>query len=111
MPDCKTVFPLALHKRLCFLKNIITGPNIQVGDYTYYDDFEDVHNFEKNVRYHVDFTGDKLIIGKFSMICFGCYIIMNGVNHVRFNYCIFIRRFRGSPAACIECKSEVSKEQ
>jgi len=53
-----------------------------VGDYTYYDDFEDVHNFEKNVKYHFDFTGDKLIIGKFCMIASGAQFIMNGGNHL-----------------------------
>jgi len=53
-----------------------------VGDYTYYDDFEDVHNFEKNVRYHFDFVGDKLIIGKFCMIASDVSFIMNGANHL-----------------------------
>jgi len=66
---------------LCFLKNIITNPNIIVGDYTYYDDFEDVCNFEKNVKYHFDFIGDELIIGKFCMIASGVTFIMNGANH------------------------------
>ena len=37
-PDKHTVFPLANYERLCFLKNIITKPNIIVGDYTYYDE-------------------------------------------------------------------------
>ncbi|MEP3382307.1 MAG: chloramphenicol acetyltransferase, partial [Maribacter dokdonensis] len=68
IPDKNTLFPLENYKRLCFLKNIIKNPNIVVGDYTYYDDFEDVANFEKNVKYHFDFVGDKLIIGKFCMI-------------------------------------------
>ena len=68
-------------KRLCFLKNIITNPNIIVGDYTYYDDFEDAMNFEKNVKYHYDFLGDKLIIGKFCMIAPSVTFIMNGANH------------------------------
>ncbi len=81
-PDKNTKFPLAHYDRLCFLKNIITKPNIIVGDYTYYDDFEDVHNFEKNVKYHFDFTGDKLIIGKFCMIASGATFIMNGANHL-----------------------------
>lgn len=81
-PDKNTKFPLAHYDRLCFLKNIITKPNIIVGDYTYYDDFEDVHNFEKNVKYHFDFTGDKLIIGKFCMIASGVTFIMNGANHL-----------------------------
>lgn len=81
-PDKDVKFPLANYDRLCFLKNIITNPNIIVGDYTYYDDFEDVHNFEKNVKYHFDFIGDKLIIGKFCMIASGATFIMNGANHL-----------------------------
>nr|WP_233559637.1 CatB-related O-acetyltransferase [Taibaiella sp. KBW10] len=81
-PDKDAVFPLAHYGRLCFLKNIIRNPNIIVGDYTYYDDFEDVHNFEKNVKYHFDFINDKLIIGKFCMIASDVTFIMNGANHV-----------------------------
>ncbi|MDR0194350.1 MAG: Vat family streptogramin A O-acetyltransferase [Myroides sp.] len=81
IPDSNDTFPLEHYDRLCFLKNIITNPNIIVGDYTYYDDFEDVHNFEKNVKYHFDFIGDKLIIGKFCMIASGVTFIMNGANH------------------------------
>lgn len=81
-PDKNVPFPLPHYDRLCFLKNIITNPNIIVGDYTYYDDFEDVKNFEKNVKYHFDFIGDKLIIGKFCMIASGVTFIMNGANHL-----------------------------
>ena len=75
-------FPLSNYNRLCFLKNIITNPNIIVGDYTYYDDFEDVHNFVKNVKYHFEFIGDKLIIGKFCMIASDVTFIMGGANHL-----------------------------
>lgn len=81
-PDKNEVFPIKGLNRLCFLKNIITSPNIVVGDYTYYDDFEDVRNFEKNVKYHFDFVGDSLIIGKFCMIASGVTFIMNGANHL-----------------------------
>ncbi|TCI91876.1 CatB-related O-acetyltransferase [Tenacibaculum sp. M341] len=81
-PDKDTQFPLENYNRLCFLKNVIKNPNIIVGDYTYYDDFENVENFEKNVKYHFDFTGDKLIIGKFCMIASGVSFIMNGANHL-----------------------------
>lgn len=81
-PDKDTKFPLKNYDRLCFLKNVIKNPNIIVGDYTYYDDFENVENFEKNVKYHFDFTGDKLIIGKFCMIASGVSFIMNGGNHL-----------------------------
>lgn len=82
-PDKNQTFPLPHYDRLCFLKNIIKNPNIIVGDYTYYDDFEDVHNFEKNVKYHFDFVGDKLIIGKFCQIASGVTFIMNGANHLQ----------------------------
>ncbi|MGH1338444.1 MAG: CatB-related O-acetyltransferase [Aureispira sp.] len=81
-PNPNTSFPLAHYKRLCFLKNIVTNPNIIVGDYTYYDDFEDVHNFEKNVKYHFDFINDQLLIGKFCMIASDVTFIMNGANHL-----------------------------
>ena len=82
IPDKHTQFPLEHYDRLCFLKNIIKNPNIIVGDYTYYDDFESVENFEKNVKYLFDFTGDKLIIGKFCMIASDVTFIMNGANHL-----------------------------
>lgn len=81
-PNPNTLFPLPNYKKLCFLKNLINNPNIIVGDYTYYDDFEEVSNFEKNVRYHFDFIGDKLIIGKFCMIASDVTFIMNGGNHL-----------------------------
>ncbi len=78
-PD--VVYPIENWYRTCFLKNIITNPQIIVGDYTYYDDTEDVYNFEKNVLYLFDFIGDKLIIGKFCQISSGVRFIMNGANH------------------------------
>ena len=81
-PDLLTKFPLQDITTLCFLKNIISSPNITVGDYTYYDDFESVENFKKNVKYHFDFTGDKPIIGKFCQIASGVEFIMNGGNHL-----------------------------
>ncbi|KPM47652.1 CatB-related O-acetyltransferase [Jiulongibacter sediminis] len=81
-PDKDTKFPLKNYDRLCFLKNIVKNPNIIIGDYTYYDDFENVENFEKNVKYHFDFVDDKLIIGKFCMIASDVKFIMNGANHL-----------------------------
>ncbi|MBT8233763.1 MAG: CatB-related O-acetyltransferase [Saprospiraceae bacterium] len=80
-PDKNKVFPIPFYNKVCFLKNIIKNPNIEIGDYTYYDDFDDVANFEKNVRYHYDFKGDKLKIGKFCMIASGASFIMNAAHH------------------------------
>lgn len=63
------------------LKNILHKPSNHCGRHTYYDDPDDVHNFEKNVLYLFDFVGDKLIIGKFCQIATGVRFIMNGSNH------------------------------
>ncbi|MCV6631647.1 MAG: CatB-related O-acetyltransferase [Flavobacteriaceae bacterium] len=82
IPNPNTLYPLPDYEKLCFLKNQISNPNIVVGNYTYYDDFEDPQNFEKNVKYHFDFIGDKLVIGKFCMIASGVEFIMNGGNHL-----------------------------
>ena len=81
-PDASTTFPLAGYSRLCFLKNLVQHPQITVGDYTYYDDFETVENFLRQVRYLFDFTGDHLRIGKFCMLASGVEFIMNGANHL-----------------------------
>ena len=80
-PHPDTLHPIEGVQRTCFLKNIITNPQIIVGDYTYYDDPETVHNFEKNVLYLFEFMKDKLIIGKFCQIATGVRFIMNGANH------------------------------
>lgn len=80
-PAPDLLYPIPGVERTVFLKNIIKNPNIIVGDYTYYDDPDDIHNFEKNVLYHFDFIGDKLIIGKFTQIATGARFIMNGANH------------------------------
>lgn len=80
-PNPNTLYPIKGVTRTVYLKNIITNPQIIVGDYTYYDDPDDVHNFEKNVLYLFDFMGDKLIVGKFCQIATGVRFIMNGSNH------------------------------
>jgi virginiamycin A acetyltransferase len=75
-------YPLTNVERLGFLKNFINSPNVVVGDYTYYDDQDGLDDFtNKNVLYHFDFVGDKLIIGKFCQIATGVKFIMNGANH------------------------------
>jgi virginiamycin A acetyltransferase len=80
-PSPHTKYPLTNQTRLVYLKNIVKNPNIIVGDYTYYDDFENPENFERNVLYHFDFIGDQLVIGKFCSIASDVKFIMNGGNH------------------------------
>ena len=73
--------PMKGFPQVGFLKNYISRPNIEVGDYTYYDDPDGPGNFENNVLYHFSFIGDKLKIGKFCAIAKGVKFIMNGANH------------------------------
>jgi len=97
MLDPNNKYPMPHAERLCFLKNIITSPNVIVGDYTYYDDPDDVENFNSNVLYHFDFIGDKLIIGKFCQIATGVRFIMNGANHAIEGFSTFPFKAFGGP--------------
>ncbi len=67
--------------QVCFIKNQVRNPNIEIGDYTYYDDPEGAENFERQVLYHFPFVGDRLVIGKFCALARGVRFIMNGANH------------------------------
>jgi virginiamycin A acetyltransferase len=80
-PSPDTRYPIPGITRTGFLKNFITRANIIVGDYTYYDDPRGPEHFEDNVLYHFDFTGDRLIIGKYCSIAADVRFIMNGGNH------------------------------
>ncbi len=80
-PSPDTLHPIAGQTRLVYLKNVVKNPNIIVGDYTYYDDPDGAENFDRQVLYHFDFIGDRLIIGKFCAIAARVQFIMNGGNH------------------------------
>ena len=74
--------PIPMHKRVGFLKPLVSAENIEVGDFTYYDDPEGPDLFQtKCVLHHYPFIGDRLIIGKFCAIAEGARFIMNGANH------------------------------
>ena len=64
-----------------YIKNVIMRPNIEMGEYTYYDDPDGAERFEEHVTHHDEFIGDKLIIGKFCAIARGIKFVMNGANH------------------------------
>jgi virginiamycin A acetyltransferase len=81
-PDPSSVYPMPGFPQVVFLRNVITRPNIEVGAYSYYDDPDGAERFEsRNVLYHFDFIGDRLIIGRFVAIGRGARFIMNGANH------------------------------
>ena len=81
MPDHFSVHPIKGLNQICFIKNTVKNPNIEIGDYTYYDDPEDSENFERNILYHFDFIGDKLKIGRFCAIAKDVKFVMNGGSH------------------------------
>ena len=66
-----------------YLNRIVKGKNIEIGDYTMYNDFvNDPCDFEKNnVLYHYPVNGDKLKIGKFCSIACGAKFIFTSANH------------------------------
>ena len=79
----KKVYPRTGDKQTVYLKNVITNENIEVGDYTMYNDFvNDPTKFEENnVLYHYPINHDKLKIGKFCSIACGAKFLFNSANH------------------------------
>ena len=77
------IYPRSKDKETVYLRNVITNPNIIVGDYTMYNDF--VNNpcaFEKNnILYRYPINHDRLIIGKFCSIACSAKFIFNSANH------------------------------
>ena len=48
--EIKPIYPNSQFKSFCYIKSVITRPNIIVGDYSYYDDSEDgPESFEKQI--------------------------------------------------------------
>lgn len=82
LPDPLTRHPIQGWKGTAFLRAIVDHSLIEVGDYSYYDDSRGPEHFvARCVRYHFDFIGDRLIIGKFVAIAQAAQFIMNGANH------------------------------
>lgn len=77
------IYPRTSDKQTVYLKNVVNNPNIEVGDYTMYNDFvQDPIDFEKNnVLYHYPVNQDKLKIGKFCSIACGAKFLFTSANH------------------------------
>ncbi len=77
------IYPRSNDDQIVYLKNVITKPNIEVGDYTIYNDFvHDPRDFEKNnVLYHYPINGDKLKIGRYCSIACGSKFLFTSGNH------------------------------
>ncbi len=83
IPDLKKIYPRSNDVETIYLKNVIKKKNIQIGDFTIYNDFcNDPREFEKNnVLYHYPVNEDRLSIGKFCSIACGAKFMMNSANH------------------------------
>lgn len=77
------IYPRPGDNETVYLKNVVTNPNIEIGDYTMYNDFvRSPLDFEKNnVLYHYPINGDKLKIGKFCSIACGAKFLFTSGNH------------------------------
>lgn len=82
IPDEK-IYPRKGDTQTVYLKNVVTRPSIQVGEYTMYNDFvNDPRDFEKNnVLYQYPVNHDRLLIGKFCSIACGAKFLFNSANH------------------------------
>lgn len=80
-PDPDDPHPMRGFPQICYIRNTVDNPQIQVGEYSYYDDPEDSEGFERNVLYLFPFIGDRLIIGRYCAIARGATFVMNGANH------------------------------
>lgn len=76
-------YPRSNDKETVYLDRVVSNPNIKVGKYTIYNDFEkDPADFEKNnVLYHYPVNQDRLVIGKFCSIACGAKFLFTSANH------------------------------
>lgn len=83
MPNKETLYPRKDDKTMVYLKSCVKSPFIEVGDYSFYHDFDNPLDFEKKcVLYHYPYVNnDRLIIGKFCSIACGTKFLFNGANH------------------------------
>jgi len=79
------IYPRTGDKQTVYLNAVINDLQIEVGDYTIYNDFvADPLLFEKNnVLYHYPIHQEKLIIGKFCSIACGTKFLFNCANHTQ----------------------------
>ena len=82
IPETK-IYPRSGDREKKKKKNVISDPNITVGEYTIYNDFvHDPRHFERNnVLYHYPVNHDHLVIGRFCSIACGARFLFNSANH------------------------------
>ena len=79
-PDPTVLHPVAGQQRVVFLKPLVRHPNVEVGEYTYYDDPGDPLAFERDAVLYA-YGPERLIIGRFCAIASGARFLLPGANH------------------------------
>lgn len=89
-PDASRRNPITLpdgtpHAGTVFLNRVIDHPNIEVGDYTYYSDFDPTDEpgayAARLAPYLYPGAPDRLLIGRFCQIAHGVRFLTAGANH------------------------------
>lgn len=81
-PDPGDPHPLAGQPRVGYLRPLVDRPNVEIGEFTYYDDPDGPEHFaERCILHHYEFIGDQLVIGRFCALATGVTFVMNGANH------------------------------
>lgn len=80
IPDPATLHPVAGQERVVLLKPLVRSPNIEVGDFTYYDHPERATEFESDAVLYA-FGPERLVIGRYCAIAAGVRFLMGGANH------------------------------
>ncbi|WP_127902734.1 CatB-related O-acetyltransferase [Solirhodobacter olei] len=86
-PGALTRHPVTLpdgstHEGTVFLKAAIDHPNVEVGDYAYYSDFERVENYAARLApYLYPGAPERLVIGAFAQIAHGVRFITASAYH------------------------------
>ncbi len=83
MMDKDKIYPRSKDAQTVYLKPLIDDPNIEIGEYTMYNDFvRDPRDFQhNNVLCHYPINHDRLIIGKFCSIACGAKFLFTSANH------------------------------
>jgi virginiamycin A acetyltransferase len=90
-----------------FLKNFINHPNIQIGDYTYFNDFRLPVNDVRQllIPYMHQGAPEKLVIGKFVQLAHGVQFITSSANHQMDGFSTYPFAVFGEPwVSCYEAK-------
>src|SRR3954447_8062529 len=97
-PDPMTLHPVEGQERVVFLKPLVRHPNVEVGDYTYYDDPDDPVAFERDAVLYA-YGPERLIIGRFCAIASRARFVLPGANHADLGPSTYPFGIFGSPWA------------